>query len=117
MIGKVDNFSMVNSLNGLNFSVANIDDGTIADILSKPNMNITREDFDNDVDGAQNKVFKYHVNELLKEAANYTNDKLVMIQMVAIGMKGGDMQNDYGSMKYKNLMNKSIRNDITQVLV
>jgi len=108
MIGKVDNFSMINSLNGLGFSVSNLDDGTIADILSKPNMNITREDFDNDVDGAQNKVFKYHVNELLKEAANYTNDKLVMIQMVAIGMKGGDMQNDYGSMKYKNLMNKSL---------
>ena len=108
MLGKVDNFSLMNSMVGLGFGINNLDDGTIADILGGENVNITREDFDNNVDGAQDKVLKIHLNNLLKEAANYTDNKLVMIQMVAIGMKDGDMKNDYGSIKYKNLMNESL---------
>ena len=92
--GKVDNWTMTNALTSMGFTVDNLSDGVIADILSQPGMNITREEFDNNVDGAQGKVFKYHVNELLKEAAGYTNDKLVMIQMVAIGiLLSGDTGN------------------------
>ncbi len=109
MIGKVDNWSLTNALVATGFTVDNISDAVIADILSQPHMNITREEFDNNVDGAQAKVFKYHVNELLKEAAGYTNDKLVMIQMVAIGLKGDNMQTGYGSMKHKNLMNNILK--------
>ena len=108
MLGKVDNFSLMNSMKGLGFGINNLDDGTLAEILGSENVNITREDFDNNVDGAQDKVLKIHLNNLLKEAAKYTNDKLVMIQMVAIGLKGGDMKTDYGSIKYKNLMNESL---------
>ena len=109
MIGKVDNWNMTNTLTSMGFTVDNLSDGVIADILSQPGMNITREEFDNNVDGAQGKVFKYHVNELLKEAAGYTNDKLVMIQMVAIGMKGENMQSGYGQSRYKNLMNNALK--------
>ena len=105
MIGKVDNWNMTNTLTSMGFTVDNLSDGVIADILSQPGMNITREEFDNNVDGAQGKVFKYHVNELLKEDAGYTNDKLVMIQMVAIGMKGDNMNSGYGQSRHKNLMN------------
>ena len=105
MMGKVDNWNMTNTLTSMGFTVDNLSDGVIADILSQPGMNITREEFDNNVDGAQGKVFKYHVNELLKEAAGYTNDKLVMIQMVAIGMKGDNMNSGYGQSRHKNLMN------------
>ena len=109
MIGKVDNWTMTNALTSLGFTVDNLSDGVIADILSQPGMNITREEFDNNVDGAQGKVFKYHVNELLKEAAGYTNDKLVMIQMVAIGMKGDNMNSGYGQSRHKNLMNNVLK--------
>ena len=47
--------------------------------------------------------------ELLKEAAGYTNDKLVMIQMVAIGMKGDNMNSGYGQSRHKNLMNNALK--------
>jgi len=109
MAGKVDNFALTNSLYSMGFTVDNLGDAVIADILSQPGMNITRQEFDNNVDGAQGKVFKIHVNNLLKEAAGYTDDKLVMIQMVAIGMKGDNMQTQYGAGKYKNLMNNSLK--------
>ena len=109
MMGKVDNWNMTNTLTSMGFTVDNLSDGVIADILSQPGMNITREEFDNNVDGAQGKVFKYHVNELLKEAAGYTNDKLVMIQMVAIGMKGDNMNSGYGQSRHKNLMNNALK--------
>ena len=109
MLGKVDNWTMTNTVAALGFTVDDLGDGIISDILSQPGMNITREEFDNNVDGAQNKVFKYHVNELLKEAASYTNDKLVMIQMVAIGMKGENMSNGYGQSRNKNLMNNALK--------
>ena len=109
MMGKVDNWTMTNALTSMGFTVDNLSDGVIADILSQPGMNITREEFDNNVDGAQGKVFKYHVNELLKEAAGYTNDKLVMIQMVAIGMKGENMKSGYRQMRHKNLMNTVLK--------
>ena len=109
MMGKVDNWTMTNSLTAMGFTVDNLSDGVIANILSQPRMNITREEFDNNVDGAQGKVFKYHVNELLKEAAGYTNDKLVMIQMVAIGMKGDNMKSGYRQMRHKNLMNNALK--------
>ena len=109
MAGKVDNFALTNSLISMGFTVDNLSDAVIADILSQPGMNITRQEFDNNVDGAQGKVFKIHVNNLLKEAAGYTNDKLVMIQMVAIGMKGDNMQTQYGAGKYKNLMNNALK--------
>ena len=109
MMGKVDNWTMTNALTSMGFTVDNLSDGVIADILSQPGMNITREEFDNNVDGAQGKVFKYHVNELLKEAAGYTNDKLVMIQMVAIGMKGDNMNSGYGQSRHKNLMSNVLK--------
>jgi len=109
MAGKVDNFALTNSLISMGFTVDNLSDAVIADILSQPGMNITRQEFDNNVDGAQGKVFKIHVNNLLKEAAGYTDDKLVMIQMVAIGMKGDNMKTGYGAGKYKNLMNNALK--------
>tara|TARA_B100000212_G_scaffold330136_1_gene296106 strand:+ start:16382 stop:19660 length:3279 start_codon:yes stop_codon:yes gene_type:complete len=89
---------------GINYD--DLDDGEIAAALTifnerDPENKVTRIQYDND-DTIKEKIFKIHVNSLLKEAIAATDNKEIAIQMVAASFGSGNM-NEYATQQNRRI--------------
>ena len=80
MSGLISVNNLHRAINTLGFDHTDIDSGDLAEILKEKNF--SRQQYNEDED-IQSKVFKIHVNNLLKEAILSTENKSIAIQKVA----------------------------------
>ena len=64
----------------------------LTEILGRENVNFTLDDYNSSIE-TKNQVIRIHVNDLLKKASTMSNNKHVVVRMVATGITGDEMSN------------------------
>ena len=64
----------------------------LTEILGRKNVNFTLDDYNSSIE-TNNQVIRIHVNDLLKKASTMSNNKHVVVRMVATAITGDKMSN------------------------
>ena len=64
----------------------------LTEILGRKNVNFTLDDYNSSIE-TKNQVIRIHVNDLLKKASTMSNNKHVVVRMVATAITGDKMSN------------------------
>ena len=62
----------------------------LTEILGRENVNFTLDDYNSSIE-TKNQVIRIHVNDLLKKASTMSNNKHVVVRMVATGITGDNL--------------------------